>query len=105
VIGFIGAGLFSGRLFFKSINRSRMNKNIKVGDKVTFDTDQVETFKHETSSQDKSVQEYRNLVLAGINEIGTVKEVGLSLTTVSFADGWELPIPTKYLIVLPSAED
>lgn len=78
--------------------------NIKVGDKVTFDTDIIELFKEETSSPEKSVQEYRDLVLAGVDQVGTVKEVGLDLTTVLFADGWELPIPTKYLIVLPPIE-
>lgn len=78
---------------------------IKTGDKVTFDTDKVEQFKEETSSPEKAVREYRNLVLAGVDQIGTVKEVGLDLTTVLFADGWELPIPTKYLIVLPQVED
>lgn len=77
---------------------------IKIGDKVTFDTDNIEQFKEETSSPDKAVQDYRNLVLSGIDQVGTVKEVGYDLTTVLFADGWELPIPTKYLIVLPSIE-
>lgn len=79
--------------------------DIKIGDRVTFDSDQVETFKEETSSTDKAVQEYRNLVLAGIDQVGIVKVVGYDLTTVSFADGWELPIPTKYLVVLPTVED
>lgn len=79
--------------------------NIKVGDKVTFDTDNIELFKEETSSPDKAVQEYRKLVLAGVDQVGTVKEAGNDLTTVLFADGWELPIPTKYLIVLPPMED
>lgn len=60
---------------------------IKVGDKVTFDTDNIELFKEETSSPDKAVQEYRKLVLAGVDEIGTVKAVGYALTTVLFADG------------------
>ncbi len=78
---------------------------IKVGDKVTFDTDNIELFKEETSSPGKPVQEYRKLVLAGVDQVGTVKEVGYDLTTVLFADGWELPIPTKYLIVLPPIED
>jgi hypothetical protein len=79
--------------------------DIKIGDKVTFDNDQVENFKAETSSQDKAVQDYRRLVLAGIDQVGTVKEVGFDLTTVSYPDGWELPVPTKYLIVLPAIED
>ena len=78
---------------------------IKKGDKVTFDTDNIELFKEETSSPDKAVQEYRKLVLAGVDQVGTVKEVGVDLTTVLFADGWELPIPTKYLIILPTIGD
>lgn len=76
--------------------------NINAGDKVTFDTDSIEQFKEETNSQDKAVQNYRNLVLAGIDQVGTVKEVGYDLTTVTFSDGLELPIPTKYLVVLPA---
>lgn len=80
-------------------------QNIKVGDKVTFDNDQVESFLAETESNDKAVQDYRKLVLAGIDQVGVVKELGYDLTTVTYPDGWELPVPTKYLIVLPSIED
>lgn len=78
-----------------------MGTEIKVGDEVTFDTDRVEQFKADTESEDKAVQDYRKLVLAGVNQIGTVKEVGFSIVTVSYPDGWELPMPVKYLIVLP----
>lgn len=74
---------------------------IKIGDKVTFDSDKVETFKAETDSDNKQIQQYRQLVLAGIDQVGTVKELGVTMTTVSYSDGWELPIPTKYLVVLP----
>ncbi|WP_276131904.1 hypothetical protein [Polluticoccus soli] len=73
---------------------------IKIGDKVTFDTDKIEQFKAETSSPDKAVQDYRQLVLAGVDQVGIVKEIGYSLATVEYPDGWELPIPVKYLIVL-----
>jgi len=73
---------------------------IKVGDRVTFDTDKVEQFKAETSSSDKAVQDYRQLVLAGADQIGVVKEVGYAMATVIYSDGWELPVPLKYLIVL-----
>ena len=62
------------------------NKDIKVGDKVTFDTDNIEAFKGDTVSEDKAVQDYRNLVLAGVDQIGTVKEVGFSMATVSYPD-------------------
>jgi hypothetical protein len=81
---------------------TQLNKIIKVGDKVTFDNDQIEIFKAETSSNDKAVRQYQQLVLGGIDQIGIVKELGGSLTTVSYPDGWDLPVPTKYLIVLPS---
>jgi len=76
------------------------NKEIKVGDTVTFDTDNIESFIADTSSEDKAVQDYRKLVLAGTNQIGIVKEMGFSMATVSYPDGWELPLPVKYLIVL-----
>lgn len=77
-----------------------MGKEIKVGDKVTFDSDRIEEFKADTKSTDKAVQDYRKLVLAGADQIGIVKEVGLSIVTVSYPDGWELPVPVKYLLVL-----
>jgi hypothetical protein len=81
---------------------SQMNKQIKVGDKVTFDNDKVEIFKAETSSRDKAVRQYQQLVLGGIDQEGVVKELGGNLTTDSYPDGWDLPVPTKCLIVLPS---
>lgn len=77
-----------------------MGREIKVGDRVTFDTDRIEEFKADTKSADKAVQDYRKLVIAGVDQIGTVKEVGFSIVTVSYPDGWELPLPVKYLIVL-----
>lgn len=81
---------------------TQLNKTIKVGDKVTFDNDQIEIFKAETSSYDKAVRQYQQLVLGGIDQVGVVKESGGNLTTVSYPDGCDLPVPTKYLIVLPS---
>lgn len=74
---------------------------IKIGDKVTFDNDKIEIFKLETSSEDKEVKQYQQLVLGGIDQVGVVKELGVNLTTVSYPDGWDLPVPTKYLIILP----
>ena len=78
-----------------------MEQKISVGDKVTFDSDKIEAFKEDTKSQEKSIRQYRELVLAGINEIGTVQEIGLDLITVIFSDGWVLPLPRKYILVLP----
>lgn len=80
---------------------SFMNKKLNIGDKVKFDSDKIELFKAETSSSEKAVQQYQQLVLGGVNQIGIVKELGGNLTTVSYPDGWELPVPTKYLVVLP----
>lgn len=80
---------------------TQANQRIKIGDKVTFDNDKVEVFKAETNLANKEIQQYRKLVLAGIDQIGIVKEPGTTMTTVSYPDGWDLPIPTKYLIVLP----
>lgn len=80
---------------------SQANTNIKVGDKVTFDDDKIELFNAETNLDNKEILQYKKLVLAGIHQIGVVIEPGVTMTTVSYPDGWELPIPTKYLIVIP----
>ena len=85
--------------------QTKLKQSIQVGDKVTFDNDQIETFKAETNLENKEIQQYRKLVLAGIDQIGVVKELGENLTTVSYPDGWDLPVPTKYLIILPSFDD
>lgn len=80
---------------------TKFKKEIKIGDKVTFDNDKIESFIAETCSNEKSVRQYQQLVLGGIDQVGVVKEPGVNLTTVSYPDGWDLPVPTKYLIVLP----
>jgi hypothetical protein len=80
---------------------TQLNHAIKVGDKVTFDNDKIEIFKAETRSPEKAVRQYQQLVLGGIDQIGVVKELGGNLITISYPDGWDLPVPTKYLIVLP----
>ena len=74
---------------------------LRVGDRVTFDNDKVEQFKAETNNPDLAVQQYRQLILAGVDQVGVVKELGGNLTTVSYEDGWDVPVPTKYLIALP----
>lgn len=73
---------------------------IKVGDRVTFDNDKIKIFKAETSSPEKAVKQYQQLVLGGIDQVGVVKELGGNLTIVSYPDGWDVPVPTKYLIIL-----
>lgn len=84
------------------MNKASIPNEIKVGDKVTFDNDKIEIFKSETQSHDKAVKQYQHLILEGIDQVGVVKELHGNLTTVSYEDGWELPVPTKYLIRLPS---
>ena len=81
---------------------TQSNHAIKVGDKVTFDNDKIEIFKVETNSDDKEIKQYQQIVLGGIDQVGVVKELGDNLTTVSYPDGWDVPVPTKYLIVLTS---
>ena len=85
-----------------TIMASQFSETLQVGDKVTFDKSQIEIFKAETISNDKAVRQYQQLVLGGIDQVGVVKELGGNLTTFSYPDGWVLPVPTKYLIVLPS---
>lgn len=89
-------------IFYLRNNNDIMSReqNIKIGDKVTFDTDKVEEFKAATSSQDKAVQDYRKLVLAGVDQVGIVKELGFAMATLTYPDGWELPVPLKYLVIL-----
>lgn len=84
--------------------KEKLNR-ISVGDKVTFDNDRIEEFKAETDLDNKEIQQYRKLVLAGIDQVGVVKELNGNLTTVSYPDGWDLPVPTKYLLVLPSFDE
>lgn len=75
---------------------------IKLGDKVIFDNDKIEVFKAETSGPDKAIRQYQQIVLGGIEQTGIVQGHIGNLTTVSYPDGWDVPVPTKYLIVLPA---
>lgn len=77
---------------------TQSNKTIQVGDKVIFDNDMIEIFKAETSSYERPIRQYQQIVLGGIGQVGVVKEFGENLTTVSYPDGWTVPVPTKYLI-------
>lgn len=74
---------------------------ISAGDKVSFDPGKTDVFKAETNIDNRDIQQYQKLVLAGIDQIGIVKVPGTPMTMVSYPDGWDLPIPTKYLVVLP----
>jgi hypothetical protein len=74
---------------------------MRVGDKVVFDMEFVMKFIEETTTDNESLLQYQKLILAGANQIGVIKKLGDPLTTVSYPDGWDLPIPTKYLIIVP----
>lgn len=47
---------------------------------------------------EKAVQQYQQLVLGGVNQIGIVKELGGNFATVSYPDGWELPCLRNILL-------
>jgi hypothetical protein len=72
---------------------------MNIGDRVVFDTEFVMKFIEETTTDNESLLQYQKLILAGANQIGVIKKLGDPLSTVSYPDGWELPIPTKYLIL------
>lgn len=77
-----------------------MKTQFQIGDSVTFNDNKIEIFKSETSNGNPELLKYQKLVLAGVHETGIVKECGADMTTVLYEDGWELPIPTKYLVQL-----
>jgi len=87
------------------MNTGKYSQAIKIGDRVTFDNDRVADFKAETSMDNKEIQQYQKLVLAGIDQVGVVKGFMGNLTNVSYPDGWELPVPAKYLVVLPKSDE
>ena len=77
--------------------QSTMNQ-FNIGDKVIFDKNKIETFKSETNDIDAATDDYQKLVLAGAELIGLVKKYDTDLTWITYPDGWDLPLPTKYLI-------
>lgn len=74
-----------------------MNSQINEGDSVIFDTSFLEQFVLETNETDE-LRQYQKIVVAGINQIGTVRGFQGNMTTIIYPDGWEVPIPTKYLL-------
>ncbi|MDE3235478.1 MAG: hypothetical protein KGO81_05940 [Bacteroidota bacterium] len=83
------------------MNIFNIGLNFSIGDRVLFNPEKVEIFKSETSADNPDIRKYQELVLAGIDQIGIVKEPGEDLTWVTYPDGWELPVPTKYLLAAP----
>lgn len=78
-----------------------MDINLKIGDQVTFNSDNLDAFNTATDIDNIEIQRYRQLVLAGANQIGVVNGFDGKLVTVSYPDGWQIPIAPQYLILLP----
>jgi hypothetical protein len=66
-----------------------MKAELNAGDNVIFDSRHIEQFVSETSTSEELLQ-YQRIILAGIDQVGAVKEFGENLTTVTFPDGWEI---------------
>ena len=77
--------------------------NLKIGDVVKFDLNFKEVFIDETTGIDDATTKYQQLVLNGINEVGMVDELLGNMCNVKFSDGWKLPIPAKYLILISNS--
>jgi hypothetical protein len=77
--------------------------NLKIGDVVKFDETYKEVFIEETTGIDDATTKYQQLVLNGIKEVGMVDELLGNLCNVKFSDGWKLPIPAKYLILISNS--
>lgn len=77
--------------------------NLKIGDVVKFDVTFKEVFIEETTGIDDATTKYQQLVLNGINEVGMVDELLVNMCNVKFSDGWKLPIPNKYLVLISNS--
>lgn len=75
-----------------------MPLEFKIGDKVLFDAMRVDEFKRETSNLNKDISIYQKLIIGGVNQIGIVLKIEENLTWVKYPDGWDIPVPTKYLL-------
>ena len=80
------------------MNKNIVNLTLQTGDKVIFDESKITAFIQETTTTDKAIMDYQQLVLRGIGLEGLILEEGEDLTTVSYSDGWQIPVPTKYLL-------
>jgi len=78
-----------------------MNK-LNVGDSVVFNQMFIEQFIEETSGKSNELDKYRQIVMGGIEQVGIIKEIDLekNMVTVSYPDGWNVPIFKKYLKVV-----
>jgi hypothetical protein len=74
--------------------------SLRIGDVVQFDITFKEVFIKETTGVDDATTKYQQLVLNGIDEIGVINDFNGNICNVKFSDGWKLPMPTKYLMLV-----
>ena len=82
------------------MSKNIINTTLQIGDKVIFDESKIAAFIQETTSTNNAIMDYQHLVLKGVGLVGVILEEGEHLTTVSYADGWLIPLPTKYLLII-----
>jgi len=75
---------------------------MKTGDKVTFNSDLVAHFIHETTNVSIEIDQYQKIVLRGVKEVGVILKIEDNMIFVSYPDGWEVPISNKFLLLLES---
>lgn len=77
-------------------------KQLSVGDNVIFNQMFIEQFIEETSGKSKELDKYRQIVMGGVEQVGIIKEIDSenNMITVSYPDGWNVPIFKKYLKVV-----
>lgn len=78
----------------------------KSGDKVTLDTDKMKELKRfiDNSTTLRENKHYQEVLSGNVNSIGDVMDVQGDLVIVTFADGYVLPIPKKFLVKLSPDE-
>jgi hypothetical protein len=75
---------------------------LSEGNNVIFNQMFIEQFIEETSGKSNELDKYRQIVMGGIEQIGIVRKIDLdtNMVTVSYPDGWNIPIFIKYLKVV-----
>jgi len=65
---------------------------------MIFDATRVDEFMRERSYFNNNIKKYKKMVVGGVNQVGVVFKTAGNLTWVKYPDGWEVPVPKKYLI-------
>ena len=75
-----------------------------VGSRVAFRQEMVSAFIKETTGANPDLKKYQKMVLAGIEQTGSVEGMISMLVNVKYPDGWVVPIHPKYLQPVESQE-